>query len=481
MVVDRRVLLAVVSLTILAVASPSLAESWSRFRGPNGSGVSTGPALPVDLGPEKNVAWVAEVPFGRSSPVLGEDRVFLTAAEDDRFSTLALDRASGVLLWKRSIERGRTEDMYHDQDSATPSPVTDGENVFVFFQEAGLVSYDAEGQERWRVPLGPFRNFYGMVGSPILAGDRLFLVCDQAVGSFLLAVDKDSGEVLWRSERPGRLESYTTPVLYPDAEAPTALLVFGSGYLDAYDLYSGEIHWSVSGLSVGPVASPVLAGDMVFVAGPDHASEPLPPFSGLVEKHDADGNGALARSELTDSGFFNHFGFFDADASGELTQEDWDTLSSAMTAAGWGVFGIRIPTDGGTPEIEWNHRKNVPYMPTPILLDDVLYAVDDDKVISLDAASGKVLHEGRLGKRSQHYASPVAAGGRIYFASLTGAITVIGGGPQWEIVAKSALDESIYASPVIDDELLLVRTESKLYGFIEPPEGGGEEPSPGES
>ncbi len=478
MVVDRRALLVVVSLTIFAVASPSLAEGWSRFRGPNGSGVSTGPALPVDLGREENLAWTADVPFGRSTPVVAGERIFLTAAEDGRFSTLAFERDSGSLLWKRSVERARTVDMYHDQDSATPSPVTDGENVYVFFQEAGLLSYDSAGQERWRMPLGPFRNFYGMVGSPVIAGDRLFLVCDQAIGSFLLALDKNSGEVLWREERPGRQESYTTPVLYPDGEAPTALLVFGSGHLEAYDLASGEIHWSVSGLPVGPVASPVLSGDMVFVAGPDHASEPLTPFADLTEKYDANGDGALARSEVEETGYYNHFGFLDVDGSGELTAQDWDTLGSVMTATGWGVFGIRIPTDGGTPEIAWNYRKAVPYMPTPIVLDDVLYTVDAGKVTSLDVDSGEVLHQGRLPKGSEHYASPVVAGGRMYFASLAGAITVIGGGLQWEIVANSPLEEAIYASPVIDDDLLLVRTEKTLYGFAEPPAGESEVEEP---
>ena len=475
MAFDRRLPLAVFSLTVLAFAAPSGAESWSRFRGPNGTGVSTGSALPVEIGPETNVAWVAEVPFGRSTPAVGGTQIFLTAGEGNRFSTLALDRASGALLWKRFVERTRTEDMYHDQDSATPSPVTDGENVYVFFQEAGLVSYDSEGQERWRMELGPFRNFYGMVGSPVVAGSRLLLVCDQAVGSFVLAVDKDSGEELWRKDRPGRLESYTTPVLYPDAENATALLVFGSGHLDAYDLDSGEMQWSVSGLPVGPVASPVMAGDMIFVAGPDHASEPLPPFAGLLEKYDADGDGALVRSELTESGFFNHFGFFDADASGGLTQQDWDTLGAAMTSEGWGVFGLRQPGDGGTPEIAWNHRQNVPYMPTPLLLDGVLYTVDDGIVTSLDGASGEVLHRGRLGKGEQYYASPIAAGGKIYFASLTGGVTVVGGGPQWEVVAASSLDELIYASPVVDGDRLLVRTESKLYGFAEAPPGGEEE------
>jgi len=285
--------LAAVILAVTTLSGPVLGQEWSRFRGPNGSGVSASTGLPVEFGPEKNLTWSVDVPFGRSSPVLAGDRIFLTAIDADAFTTLALDRASGKELWRREIERDRQSEMHQDTDSATPSPVTDGSNVFAFFQETGLVAYNARGDELWRLALGPFTNFYGMSASPVLAGDTLFLVCDQNGGSFLLAVDKDTGEQRWRQERPGRSLSYTTPILYPDAQHPRQLVILGDRWLDAYDLSSGESRWVLNGLGVGPVSSPVLSGDLLFVNAPDQAPEPPPPFSELAKEHDTDGDGVM--------------------------------------------------------------------------------------------------------------------------------------------------------------------------------------------
>ena len=134
-------------LVLLALALPLAAGEWSRFRGPNGSGLSNAAGLPVEVGPVTHAAWVAEVPFGRSSPVLTADRIFLTATDGGKLVTLAVDRVSGKVLWRHEIERSHDAGLYKDTDSATPSPVTDGENVYAFFHEAGLVSYDGAGKD----------------------------------------------------------------------------------------------------------------------------------------------------------------------------------------------------------------------------------------------------------------------------------------------------------------------------------------------
>ena len=136
----------VVGLVVLLaprLVAPVLAEDWSRFRGPNGAGVSTSRGLPVEFGPAKNVDWAVDVPFGRSSLAFAADRIFLTATEGGKLVTLALDRASGRLLWRQAVERSETAKLYHDNDSATPTPATDGSNVYVLFHEVGVVSYDA--------------------------------------------------------------------------------------------------------------------------------------------------------------------------------------------------------------------------------------------------------------------------------------------------------------------------------------------------
>jgi len=187
-------------------------NEWLQFRGPNGAGVAEGVALPAEFNATKNVVWKTQVPFARSSPVVTADRVFLTASEGDKLSTLALDRTTGKVLWRRDVVRARHMPIYKANDAASPSPVSDGKNVFAFFGELGLISYGPDGKERWRVPLGPFNSFYGMGGSPVLAGNTLVMVCDQRAGSFVVAVDARDGKVLWQKSRTN-YEAYSTPAV----------------------------------------------------------------------------------------------------------------------------------------------------------------------------------------------------------------------------------------------------------------------------
>ena len=176
-------------------------NQWLQFRGPNGSGVAEGSTPPVEFGANKNLAWKTAVPFARSSPVVTADRVFLTASEGDKLITLALDRKTGKILWRREVVRPRQMVIYKANDPASPSPVSDGKNVYAFFAELGLIAYGPSGKELWRVPLGPFNSFYGMAGSPVLAGNKLVLVCDHRDNSFVVAVDTQSGKVIWKTVR----------------------------------------------------------------------------------------------------------------------------------------------------------------------------------------------------------------------------------------------------------------------------------------
>src|SRR5258708_10393215 len=217
----------IILLTIVAGGIPPLAsaQDWPRFRGPNGTGVSETTGLPVEFGLDKNLTWRREIPFGRSSPIVTKDRVLLTAIEGDKLVTLSLDRITGKIVWRREIIRNHAQNVFKGNDTATPTPATDGANVYVFFPDLGLVSYDSDGKERWRSPLGPFESFYGIAASPIIHGDLLLLVCDQTKGSFLLVADKDSGRVRWRKERPVLFEAFSTPVVYSPTEGPSQLVV----------------------------------------------------------------------------------------------------------------------------------------------------------------------------------------------------------------------------------------------------------------
>jgi outer membrane protein assembly factor BamB len=207
---------------LILAAAVTLTADWPQFRGPNAAGVSDDVAVPVEFGPNTNVVWKTTVPPGHSSPVLARDRIYITAFENDKLLTLALDRASGRILWRREAPRPRKQVIERPANSpVSASPATDGRNAYVFFQDFGLLAYGPDGNELWRMPLGPFNNPFGHGASPVLAGDTLLMVCDQDAGSFLLALDKNTGRVLWRTERGHAQRGYATPVLYRPAKGRT--------------------------------------------------------------------------------------------------------------------------------------------------------------------------------------------------------------------------------------------------------------------
>ena len=176
-------------LGVLLIQIALTAGDWTQFRGPNGSGVSSSKGLPEHFDPQRNVLWRTALPPGHSSPVFTPGHIFVTAFEGKTLLTICLERASGKVLWRREAPREREEYFERTNGPASPSPVTDGANVYVFFGDFGLLSYGPEGNERWRLPLGPFNNVNGHGSSPILADGKLVLICDQDTGSYLLAVD----------------------------------------------------------------------------------------------------------------------------------------------------------------------------------------------------------------------------------------------------------------------------------------------------
>jgi outer membrane protein assembly factor BamB len=185
--------LLVLSLTFVVAASDT---GWSRFRGPNGSGVSETKGLPTEFGPEKNVVWEVDLPQGYSSPIIHGDRIFLTAQRDESLLTLAVDRPSGRILWERAAPRDRKEKLDKRNRPAAASAAVSDDTVTVFFGDYGLITYDHAGKELWKQPLGPFNNVYGMGASPTLVDDKVILVCDQSTNSFIAAWDRKTGKEL---------------------------------------------------------------------------------------------------------------------------------------------------------------------------------------------------------------------------------------------------------------------------------------------
>src|SRR6266498_4583098 len=245
----------VVALFIASLAlTRAVAEDWSQFRGPNGTGVSASTGLPEEFGPNKNVIWKTALPPGHSSPVLTRNRIFVTAhskeKENYKLLVICLYRQTGRLLWQREVPRSHVGRLQNVNGPASPSPVTDGSNIYVFFQEYGMVSYDGAGKERWRLLLGPFNMFYGFGASPILVDDKVVLPVDQdSPSSYLIAVDKNSGRVRWKVDRPVVISGYSTPIIYQPTQGPKQIVIPESFQLSAYSVNDGKRLWFVKGLA----------------------------------------------------------------------------------------------------------------------------------------------------------------------------------------------------------------------------------------
>lgn len=453
-------------LLSLVLTIPAVADEWTRFRGENGVGTSSTKGIPTEFGPGKNKAWEAEIPFGRSSPVIAGDRIYLTATDDGNFITMAIDRETGKTLWRKTVKPSRSDEFHKDTDSATTTPVTDGKNVYVFFQEFGLVAYGKNGKERWTHEMGPFRNFYSIAASPVLHGNLLYMLCDQIEGSYLIALDKNNGKVKWRQNRPGRLESYTTPILYPDSKQPEALIVYGSAWIDAYDPATGKILWAMSEAPVGPIPSPVLVGDTLYVTGQNHGENGWSPWEGIATEHDKDGDGKITREEVAEAWLIRHFGWLDRDGNDVITESDWTDLGAEVTTDHWGVYAIKLPKGEGEPEKLWNYRKNIPEISSPLVHDGVFYMVGKGIVTSLDAKTGELIKRDRIAEGSPKvYASPVAADGKVFIGTLEGSMVVLSAKGEWETLSSVDLEDEIWATPAIADGRLYVRTRGKLYSF----------------
>ena len=468
-----------VCLLLTSSVVPAAELVWDRFRGPNGSGVSGDTGIPEEFGPETNVAWKTPLPHGLSSPVFGNDSIFLTGSEGDKLVTFSLDRDTGRIKWRREIERERAGRLRKPNNPASPSVATDGENLFAFFQDFGLVAYGPDGNELWRLPLGPFNNPMGLGASPVYVDGKVIQVCDSETDSFMVAVDAGTGAIAWRRERPYSLRGFSTPVVYrPDGE-PTQLLVPGSYELSAYDLASGARVWWVQGLTWQMKPTPVLDDEgFAYVLGWAGSAdlgqqEDVPPFEEVLAELDADKDGRLSAAELLETlgnKVRNGLGSYDLDNSKYMEARDWEHHRRKRMALN-AVRKIRLGGEGDVTEgaVQWLHYKSLPNVPSPLLYDGIVYLVKDGGLVTaLSAADGSVLKQGRLREAmGRYFASPVAADGKMYSADETGQVSVVRMGADWTLIRTNAMGEEVYATPVVMDGRLFIRTRSALYCFAQ--------------
>jgi outer membrane protein assembly factor BamB len=374
---------------------------------------------------------------------------------------------------------------------ATATPVVDGERVYAYFLNAGLVAYTLDGTLAWKLPLPAADVRFGSGTSPVIAGDLLILSRDTIADPAILAVDRRAGTVKWQAAREIMTKavphsSYSTPVVVGDQ-----VIVHGMGNVTAYDAATGEKRWWVLAPSTG-TSTPAVVGDMVYVGtwipfGEADQITALPDFASALKAYDADGSGTLSQAEIAASTLTVFarpevpdvpgarmtvpFAMVDRDKSGDATGPEWAGLLAAVNqlTAEHGLLAIKSGGRGNVTatNVVWREKRSLPEVPSPLVYENRVYYVRNGGIVTcLDAATGRVVYRERLGAPGPYYSSPIAAGGRLFVGSGDGALVVFAPGDTLKVLAKNDLGEPIFATPAVSSEgTLYVRTPSTLYAF----------------
>jgi outer membrane protein assembly factor BamB len=462
-------------LCLLLFAVALYADDWNQFRGPNGAGTSTSKNIPERFD-SRTLLWKTTLPAGHSSPVFTAGHIFLSAFEGKTLLTICLDRTTGKILWRRAAPRMREESFQSTNSPASPSPVTDGSNVYVFFGDFGLLSYGPDGNERWRLPLGPFNNPNGHGSSPILVDGKLVLICDQDTDSFLLAVDPTGGRVLWKTLRPEYTRGYATPAVYRPKTGSVELIVPGSFEVASYSLATGEKLWWVDGMAWQLKSVPLIDHDRIFVSGweaggDDEHRRKVDDFSKVLAQFDADHDGKLSRRELPPEYSPQWWNDNDLDRDGLIDERDWRFYQTRNAAENC-LVAIRAGGHGDVTKtrVLWRYRKALPNTSSPLLYQGVIFLIRDGILTAVNPETGEPFKVARLsGALGSYWSSPVAADGKIFVASEEGKVVAISAQANWEILAISSLDEEIFATPAIVDGRVYIRTRAGLSCFAKKP------------
>lgn len=410
---------------VLNVAGGGRAENWPQWRGVNNDGISHETDLPVTWNNMENVCWRLNMPGpAGSTPIVWEDKVFLTSAGPGGDLLLLCVGTDGTTRWERKVTGGDRAVRGDEGNSAAASPLTDGEHVWTFFANGILACYDFEGQEIWRDDLqkryGKFQIQFGLTSTPVLDGDRLYLQLLHSGAALVIALNKSTGEEIWKQNRPSdaRAEcehSYASPMLYRDNEREF-LLTHGCDYIVAHSLSDGHELWRCGGLNPKGRYNETLR----FVASP--VAVP-----GLIVVPSAKNGPVLAISP---------------DASGDIS----DSAQSRL----------------------WSKSDNTPDVPSPLIVDGLVYLCHENGVLTcLDAESGKQYYQERAFS-DRYRASPVYGDGKIYLTARGGVVTVVEAGRDFSILSSNDLGEPMSASPAISGGRIYLRTFEALYAIKKP-------------
>lgn len=430
----------------LFAGDPSDAKkNWPQWRGPDATGVAPNGNPPLEWSEDKNIRWKIQLPGkGLASPVIWDNMVFiLTAVEDKKeglkeeqeqnpgerrrgffrrkrakptsivkFTTFALNRKDGSIIWQHTPREQIPHAGFHpDASWASNSAVTDGELVFAHFGSYGLFCYDIKGNLKWEKDLGDMttRNGFGEGSSPVVYNDKLVINWDHEGDSFIVVLDKNTGNEIWRAARD-EVTSWATPIVVEQNGKPQ-VIASASKRIRSYDLDTGDVIWETAGMTTNTIPSPVHRNGVVYA------------MSGFR------GNALLAIRL--------------SEAKGDITDSE---------------------------AIIWKFDRDTPYVPSPLLYGDTLYFLKHNKGIlsAFNIKTGKPFYgPQRLENIQGVYASPVGAKDRVYIPGRNGVTLVIKHGPEFEVLAENVLDDGFDASPAIAGNELYLRGRKNLYCIAE--------------
>jgi outer membrane protein assembly factor BamB len=446
------------------------------FRSDHGVADASCGALPSQFdGPA--LRWRVALDPGHATPIVSGGKIFLTAyqAESHELTVLALDATTGGILWSNGVTVSQVEQTHPLGSPATATPACDGQRVYVFFGSYGLLAFDLNGNKLWEFRTGPFQDEYGAGSSPILCDGKVILNQDHDVDSFLMAIDGATGKPMWKTARPDAVRSYSTPVVWL-RNGRKELLVAGALELAGYDPANGEKLWWINGLARIVIPTPAPLGETVYMAswapGGDTGNRiTLDSWPVALSKWDANHDGQLSRAEIKDPQVLDRFFRMDLNQDGVLDQREWEHHAEFFRQARNSLLAIK-PSGAGElsrDAVVWQHSRGVPYVATPVLDRGVLYMVKDGGIVTkLDAATGQLLQEERVGGLGNYFASPVAGDGKVYFASEPGTVSVLASELEWNVISTHEFHEKIYATPALAGGCVYIRTEQALYCFRNP-------------
>jgi outer membrane protein assembly factor BamB len=405
--------------TLLVSSVIAHADNWPQWRGPGLNGVSNEKNLPLKWTTEENVAWKVPMPDrSGSTPIIWRDRIFLNVADGDSLFLWCLNKSNGEVLWKRPLGDGNVK--MRKQNMSSPSPVTDGRNVYVMTGTGILKGFEFTGKELWARDIqkdyGQFGLNWGYASSPLLHEDSLYIQVLHGMrtddASYVMRIDTKTGKTLWKVDRPTSAirespDSYTTPALLRYGKT-TEIVITGGDCVTGHDPATGKELWRANGLnpdndgSYRIVASPIIFDNIIY------APTRIRPLLALK----AGGRGDITSSHVL-----------------------WSTA-------------------------------NGPDVPTPVTDGKYFYVVNDRGVMfCLDAKTGAEVYAQQRIKPGTYSGSPVLADGKIYVTNEDGLTTVVAAGPKFEVLAENPLNEYVLSSPAISDGQIFIRTAQHLYAI----------------